>query len=245
VSVKVSSWVWHETPEEVKGNRLIALLALADIADDDGFCRFADDTSQAALASKSRMAVSTFREVTDWLEEQGYLESERASQTSRKEYRIILSAGIRRSESGGHTAGSRRSHRQDSAVTAPESGGHSSIDVLDVTDVEDVVPRKRGTRIPQPFVVTPSMVAWARENAPLVDGPRATLRFENYWLSKTGKDASKLDWERTWRNWMLKDQEEAERRGGPRRTTVETGQAASDILAERRALRESQKAVTA
>jgi uncharacterized protein YdaU (DUF1376 family) len=29
-------------------------------------------------------------------------------------------------------------------------------------------------------------------------------KFRNYWLSKTGKDATKLDWQKTWENWLLK-----------------------------------------
>ncbi|WP_209319434.1 hypothetical protein, partial [Klebsiella variicola] len=27
-------------------------------------------------------------------------------------------------------------------------------------------------------------------------------RFKDYWLSKAGKDAVKLDWQATWRNWI-------------------------------------------
>jgi len=27
-------------------------------------------------------------------------------------------------------------------------------------------------------------------------------RFADYWHAKTGKDASKADWEATWRNWI-------------------------------------------
>lgn len=62
---------------------------------------------------------------------------------------------------------------------------------------------KRGTRIPEDFTVTPEMVAWARERCPQVDGRTETEKFINHWRSKTGKDATKLDWEATWRNWML------------------------------------------
>ncbi len=56
------------------------------------------------------------------------------------------------------------------------------------------------------------MVAWARERCPLVDGPRSTERFINHFTAKTGRDATKLDWPATWRNWLLKDQADAERR---------------------------------
>lgn len=64
-------------------------------------------------------------------------------------------------------------------------------------------PRKRGTRIPDDFAVTPEMVEWARERCPYVDGRRETEKFINFWRAKSGKDATKVDWPATWRNWML------------------------------------------
>jgi len=67
-------------------------------------------------------------------------------------------------------------------------------------------PRKRGTRLPDDFHVTPEMVAWAREHTPDIDGRASTATFIDYWRAKTGKDATKLDWEATWRNWLRKDQ---------------------------------------
>jgi hypothetical protein len=73
------------------------------------------------------------------------------------------------------------------------------------------VPRKRGSRIPDDFTVTPEMVEWARENAPDVEGRQATAAFVDYWRGKTGRDATKLDWVATWRNWLRRDQERAER----------------------------------
>lgn len=54
------------------------------------------------------------------------------------------------------------------------------------------------------------MVAWAREKCPLVDGPRETEMFVNYWVSVPGAKGLKLDWVRTWRNRMLEQQQRAE-----------------------------------
>jgi hypothetical protein len=51
------------------------------------------------------------------------------------------------------------------------------------------------------------MRSWASEHTPGVDVQTSTLRFHNYWLSKTGKDATKLDWVKTWQNWLLSDHE--------------------------------------
>lgn len=75
------------------------------------------------------------------------------------------------------------------------------------TTPKGVVARKRATRIPQDFTVTQEMIQWAQEKAPNVDGRLATEKFINYWTAKSGKDATKLDWAATWRNWMLSDQE--------------------------------------
>jgi len=73
-------------------------------------------------------------------------------------------------------------------------------------------PTKRGTRLSDDFAVTAAMVAWARDRVPAVDGRLETEKFINYWRSKTGKDATKLDWEATWRNWMLNAAERARNR---------------------------------
>jgi len=49
------------------------------------------------------------------------------------------------------------------------------------------------------------MRAWFDNNiGNTVDGRRETEKFRNYWRAKTGQSATKLDWEATWRNWMLK-----------------------------------------
>lgn len=77
------------------------------------------------------------------------------------------------------------------------------------TEAKASVPRKRGTRIPDDFHVTPAMVTYAREKCPNVDGALETEKFINYWRAKSGKDATKLDWVATWKNWMLRAQESA------------------------------------
>jgi hypothetical protein len=68
-------------------------------------------------------------------------------------------------------------------------------------------PRKRAKRIPEDFAITESMREWGRENAPTVDGQTETVKFINYWQAKAGRDATKLDWVATWRNWMLNAKE--------------------------------------
>lgn len=69
--------------------------------------------------------------------------------------------------------------------------------------------RKRGTRLPDDFAITDAMKTWFAEHCSGVDGPRETEKFRNYWRAKSGKDATKVDWPATWRNWMLTAAERA------------------------------------
>lgn len=77
-------------------------------------------------------------------------------------------------------------------------------------------PRKRATRLPDDWKPSPADVEWQRAKG-ISDllARRAFEKFANYWRAKSGKDAAKLDWSATWRNWLLTEQERAPR-------TVET-----------------------
>lgn len=73
---------------------------------------------------------------------------------------------------------------------------------------------KPKTKVPDPFLVTTGMLGWARERVPLVNIDTETERFLNYFR---GEGKTKADWAATWRNWMLKAQEDLEQRA-PRRS---------------------------
>jgi len=74
--------------------------------------------------------------------------------------------------------------------------------------------RKRATRIPDDFTVTPAMAQWARDNCPELirrgRGKRETEKFINHWHAASGRTATKHDWEAAWRNWMLKAEDDLE-----------------------------------
>ena len=62
---------------------------------------------------------------------------------------------------------------------------------------------KRGSRLPEDWVLPKSYGDWA-----LGEGwSKETIlaeseKFKDYWIAKSGKDATKSDWLATWRNWM-------------------------------------------
>lgn len=85
----------------------------------------------------------------------------------------------------------------------------------------------RGTRLPADFSPTDAMAAWVSATCPGVDWRRANEKFVNYWTAKTGAQATKLDWPATWRNWMLSEQERAER-FAPRPSSLQPRISAAD-----------------
>jgi len=72
--------------------------------------------------------------------------------------------------------------------------------------------KARGTRIPDPFNITPEMLAWAGAKTPNIDVDKITEKFIDYWRAVPGQRGVKLDWVSTWRNWMRDDNDKA----GPR-----------------------------
>jgi hypothetical protein len=64
---------------------------------------------------------------------------------------------------------------------------------------------KRGNRLPDDFEVPEDWIAWAmkkrgwnREEA--IDEGECFVR---YWQAKPGREACKLDWPKTWQNWVV------------------------------------------
>jgi hypothetical protein len=89
---------------------------------------------------------------------------------------------------------------EDSVSTHPEEKRRE-------VKLSEVKPRAmRAASLPDDFAVTPQMRLWARNRAPDINLELHTERFENYWH---GNGQRKVDWEATWRNWMLGEQDKA------------------------------------
>lgn len=94
---------------------------------------------------------------------------------------------------------------------------------------------KRGTRLVDDWMPSQKTIDDMRQQFPWVDLQIEHEKFCNYWIAKAGKDAVKLDWERTWKNWIIRA---AESGGGgsqqPSRPKPPQGDSPSD--AARRAV---------
>jgi len=63
---------------------------------------------------------------------------------------------------------------------------------------------KRGARLPDDWKLPDDWQQWARVNFPAMSAEAVTLeadKFRDFWCSKAGQGATKLDWQATWRNW--------------------------------------------
>jgi hypothetical protein len=66
--------------------------------------------------------------------------------------------------------------------------------------------RRKGTYLPEDFVLPVEWSDWTRANCPASTPERLhveALKFTNHWQSKPGAAGRKLNWFKTWQNWCL------------------------------------------
>lgn len=205
MSYKALHWAWNVP---VATTEKFVLVALADMADEEHSCF----PGQAMLAGMVGASERTIRRALATLEEEELLtrEERRKPGGYKTSDRYFLQVGA-----------VAKSHRSDCPVgdshrTSGSISPDTDVVLTGQSDryIEDEPPenhqgttrgsRKRSTRIPEPFMVTAEMRAWAASEVPGVDVDAHTREFVDYWRGKSGKDATKADWPATWRNWMRK-----------------------------------------
>jgi len=60
---------------------------------------------------------------------------------------------------------------------------------------------KRATCLTEDWVLPEAWAVWAKENGCPNPLKEADI-FRDWWIAKSGKDASKKNWQATWRNWI-------------------------------------------
>lgn len=63
---------------------------------------------------------------------------------------------------------------------------------------------EKGTRLPKDWRLPEEWRLWAMQKRPDLDISESADEFRDYWISKSGAGATKLDWFATWRNWVRK-----------------------------------------
>lgn len=91
-------------------------------------------------------------------------------------------------------------------------------------------PRPKACRLPDDWIPQP-------EDFPAEQIARELPKFRDFWKAKSGKDAAKLDWQATWRNWLRRsnDFKPTHNRAGTGATASSAGPVISDHAAQWRA----------
>ena len=103
-----------------------------------------------------------------------------------------------------------RTHSEGNALQTPDTRHHPSSKAA----VEAPQAARRGSRLPPDWEPGEPGMAFAASQG-LTNG-RATAelaKFRDFWTAKTGADATKADWQATWRNWVRRAVETAPPKG--------------------------------
>ncbi len=81
--------------------------------------------------------------------------------------------------------------------------------IIVALDNHDALPEKRATsqrgqRLPLDWTAPPDWLAWASETRRWtpVDAAAEAEAFADYWQARSGQGSAKLDWRKTWQNWV-------------------------------------------
>jgi hypothetical protein len=105
----------------------------------------------------------------------------------------------------------------------------NSLRSLGSAQQRDATPR--GTRLDPEWMPPPDVIAQMRRECPAVDPQAEHLKFVDYWMAQPGKAGRKVDWVRTWRNWIRNARPTNGHRGTRQQ---ETDQLFDDMLAHAR-----------
>lgn len=179
------TWVWDHS--RATGSDRLVLLAIADCANDVGNEAW---PSLKSIASKARVSEATVKRSIVALSDLGELIVDSGGGRATNRYRVVMELAqpeLAQSDTGctGELAAS--SSAQNAPYIEPSMNRHSA----------------RATRLPVAWLPTDADLTWAREQ----HIPASVLSFEtgafvDYWRAKGGKDATRVNWSLTWRNWM-------------------------------------------
>lgn len=224
---------WAKTQKTGNSPAKFILLTLADYAGTDYSCY----PSVKKLAEITELAESTVRQATKLLAEQGlirvfYRHRQGSGLRRSCRYQLLIDGPGTLEPDADDWAYQRQvpaeDNRQDTAVDPPgasacarQEAAHIPFKEPSLEEPPPVTPgaerTARATRVPEDFQPDEKMRAWyvtERITEAGVDGRIEHQKFMNYWLSQPGAKGRKLDWRRTWMNWMLTAAERAGRRPG-------------------------------
>lgn len=228
VSVRTLAAVWDHSRHA--GPHLLMMLAIADFADDDGRAF----PAVAKLAEKCRMKPRNAQTLLAVLRASGeleVLEGEGPRGTNLFHIRLdrlraqpdplgvqALAGGVQELAGVQSLAGGvqtlagvgvqRLAHRGASSCASPISmNRHEPVEarIARPHPPDGTASTPRGTRLPTDWQLPEDWREWCLENRPDLDPDATAECFRDHWHAKSGRDATKVDWLVTWRNWCRRE----------------------------------------
>lgn len=173
------------------------LLAVANYADEEGICW----PSQDQLAEDTELSRHSIMRAMDQLEDMGLVTRERRHRGDGSRTSDLIVLDLSRTE--------QRSTPQRSTQQQPKSQGATAEPIIEPL----LDKNKRGSRMRDDWEPDGPSIAKAEELGFTATDTRTEIeRFKNYWIAIPGAKGVKLDWQRTFQNWLINASKYASRR---------------------------------
>lgn len=193
MSIEIMNAVWKHSKSE--GRARLVLLAIADHQGEIGAWPSIETLAKMVNASTR----SVKRDIQE-LVELGELVVELQNAPIKTQYKPnlywVTISGVTDSSSGVTDL--------TSGVTGQVNRGDTvGTQNLNITIKEPLLKTisNKGTRFSVEATLDSSWLDWCLQNRPDLNPQQTFEAFKDYWISATGRNATKLDWEATWRNW--------------------------------------------
>ena len=83
----------------------------------------------------------------------------------------------------------------------------SDADQIPTKNQEPRTRERRATRLPADWEPSDQLIDFMKKERPDLTPRTTVMRFMNYWQAKAGRDATKLDWDKTFMSWILNEKQ--------------------------------------
>jgi len=201
MSVRAMTWAFEQP---LAGNHKVVLLVLADHHEDErGLCW----PSVGRIAARAYISESTVVRCLRDLEAGGYVTRQERFTTEGRQMSTLYSLQVsvdvhRRAPLSADVGGG---CQIDSHVTVDTPEGVNADTPYEPSKEPSIQKkaRARGSRLPEDWTPSPEQEAKGMAALGAWRYAEELEKFRNYWLSKAGADAAKVDWNRTFANWII------------------------------------------
>lgn len=169
------------------------LLAVANYADEEGVCW----PSQEQLSEDTELSRHSVMRALDQLEDLGLVSRERRHRGDGSRTSDLIMLDLSRTEL---RSTEQCSSQQRSTQQQPKSHGATAEPIIEPS----ITKNTRGSRLSEDWVPSEASIAKAAELGFEARDLRTEIeKFKNYWIAKAGASAVKVNWERTFQNWLI------------------------------------------